>query len=88
LLFTVVNTGMALSEIRNKIAVFIIAVICTVVIGYAVVIGMHWVFIYIAGFSLSQLTPSLRLGGAIFIGVIVVLRVYLRRRAKLQRKED
>ena len=79
---------MALSEIRNKIAVFIIAVICTVVIGYAVVIGMHWVFIYIAGFSLSQLTPSLRLGGAIFIGVIVVLRVYLRRRAKLQRKED
>ena len=79
---------MGLSDIRNKIAIFIIAILCTVGIGYAVVIGMHWVFVAISGFSLSQLTPSLRLGGAIFIGIVVVLRVYLRRRAKLQRKED
>jgi hypothetical protein len=79
---------MGLSDIRNKIAIFIIAIVCTVGIAYAVVIGMHWVFVYIAGFSLSQLTPSLRIGGAIFIGIIVILRVYLRRRAKLQRKED
>jgi hypothetical protein len=79
---------MGLSDIRNKIAIFIIAVLCTVGIGYAVVIGMHWVFTYIAGFSLSQLSPSLRIGGAIFIGIVVALRIYLRRRAKLQRKED
>jgi hypothetical protein len=79
---------MALSDICKKVVIFIIAVLCTVGVGYAVVLGMRWVFVYIAGFSLSQLSPSFRLGGAIFIGVIVVLRVYLRRRAKLQRKED
>ncbi|HXA47327.1 MAG TPA: hypothetical protein VNW52_06840 [Burkholderiaceae bacterium] len=78
---------MGLSDIGNKIAIFIIAVLCTVAIGYAVVIGMHWVFVYIGGFSISQLSPSFRLGGAIFIGVVVVLRVYLRRRAKLHGKQ-
>jgi hypothetical protein len=87
-LFYVVKISMGLSDICKKMAVFIIAFLCTAGVAYAVVIGMHWVFVYIGGFSLSQLTPSLRIGGAIFIGIIVVLRVYLRRRAKLQRKED
>jgi len=70
-------------ETRTKIAIFIIAVLGTGALGYLAMGGMHWVFDYVSGFDLSKPHPVLRVVGAVGIGLIVILRFYLRRRAKL-----
>ena len=80
------SINMGSSEIRIKIAIFIIAVLCAVALGYLATGGMHLLFGYFGSFSDGKPHPELRIGGAIVLGIIVVLRFYLRHRAKLARK--
>ena len=72
-------------ETRIKIAVFIIAVLLTAGLCYLATGGMQLVFNYIGSFGLGVPHPSLRIVGAVVIGIIVVLRFYFRRRARLAR---
>jgi hypothetical protein len=72
-------------ETRTRIVIFIIAVLSTAALGYLALGGMHWIFAYVSSFDLSKPHPVLRIAGAIGIGLIVILRFYLRRRAKLAR---
>lgn len=74
-------------ETRVKIAILVIAVLCTVCLGYLATGGMHWVFDYFGSLDSDKPHPELRIVGAVVIGIIVVLRFYLRRRAKLARRK-
>ncbi len=74
-------------ETRIKIAVFILAVLLTAGVAYLVMGGMHWVFVYIASFGDGTPHPEIRIGGAVVIGFVVVLRFYARHRAKVARKK-
>lgn len=80
------SINMGSSETRIKIAIFIIAVLCTAALGYLATGGMHLLFEYIATFSDGKPHPELRIGGAVILGIIVVLRFYFRHRAKVARK--
>jgi hypothetical protein len=71
----------------QKIAIFLIAIAATLLVFFLVIKGMQWVFSYIGAFGLTQPAASLRIVGAIVVGGIVVLRFYLRRRAKLAREK-
>lgn len=72
-------------ETRVKIAIFIVAALCTALLGYLATGGMHLLFEYIASFSDGKPHPELRIGGAVVLGIIVVLRFYFRHRAKSAR---
>lgn len=67
---------------RVRIAIFVLAVVCTAGLAYAAVKGMQWVFVYAGSFGQSGTHPTLRLVGAVVIAIIVALRFYVRRRAK------
>jgi hypothetical protein len=78
---------MKLPPALQKIAVFLIAISATLIVFYLVIKGMQWVFSYIGAFGLTQPASSLRIVGAVFVGAIVVLRFYLRRKAKQARQK-
>lgn len=70
-----------------KFGIFLFAAICTLGAFYLALKGMQWVFVYIGSFGLSEPAPSLRIVGGIFLAAVVILRFYLRRRAKLARSK-
>jgi hypothetical protein len=70
-----------------KIAAFHAAILLTLGIVYLVPKGMAWVFSYIGAFGVTQPATSLPIVGAVVLGLVVVLRFYLRRRAKLARQK-
>lgn len=71
----------------QKIAIFLIAISATLLVFYLVLRGMQWVFAYIGAFGVTQPAASLRVVGGIVVGGIVVLRLYLRRRARLAQEK-
>jgi uncharacterized membrane protein len=70
-----------------KVAAFLAAILLTLAIVYLVPKGMGWVFSYIGAFGVTRPAESLPMVGAIVLGVVVVLRFYLRRRAKQARQK-
>ena len=74
-------------ETRVKIAILLIAVLCTAALGFLATGGMHWIFAYFGSLDFDKPHPELRIIGAVVIGIIVILRFYLRRRAKLARRK-
>jgi len=66
----------------QKIAIFLIAITATLLVFYLVLRGMQWVFSYIGAFGVTAPAASLRVVGGIVVGGIVVLRFYLRYKAK------
>ena len=78
---------MKLPPALQKIVVFLISIAATLIVFYLVIKGMQWVFSYIGAFGLTQPAASLRIVGAVFVGAVVVLRFYLRRKAKQARQK-
>ena len=70
-----------------KIAAFLAAILLTLGIVLLVSKGMAWIFSYIGAFGVTRPAQSLPIVGAIVLGFVVVLRFYLRRRAKQARQK-
>jgi hypothetical protein len=72
---------------RVRIAIFVLAVVCTAGLAYAAVKGMQWALANAA--SLGDAShPIARAVGVLVIAIIVGLRFYVRRRAKLAQKKS
>jgi hypothetical protein len=65
-----------------RIAIFVLAVVCTAGLAYAAVKGMQWVFSYIGNFRQGEEHPMLRVVGGVVIAIVIGLRFYVSRRAK------
>jgi hypothetical protein len=72
---------------RHKIAIFVVAVVCTAGLSYVAVKGMYWVFDYVGSFGQGAPHATARVVGGIVIGAVVLLRFYFRRRAAVARKK-
>ncbi|HEX7641071.1 MAG TPA: hypothetical protein VF450_01835 [Noviherbaspirillum sp.] len=70
-----------------KVAAFLAAILLTLAVVLLVPKGMAWIFSYIGAFGVTEPAPSLRIVGAVVVGAVVVLRFYLRFRAKQARKK-
>lgn len=72
----------------QKFAIFLFAVSVTLGAFYLAIKGMQWLFVYMGSFGLNDPAPSLRIVGGIFLTAVVILRFYLRWRAKTARKKN
>jgi len=74
-------------ETRVKIAILFIAVLCTAALGFLATGGMHWIFAYFGSLDFDKPHPELRIIGAVVIAFVVILRFYVRYRAKQARRK-